>query len=906
MRPEHWLYTVPLRLRSLFRWAQADQELDEELRDHLERKTEEYVAQGMAQEEARRRARLDLGGIEQTKEKCRDTRRVNWIQDLVQDLRYGFRLLLKNRSFTLVAVFTLALGIAATAALFSIFDGAYIRFGETAQVNRVVLLSQHSKDRSPSFGFSAPEYFDIAGPHHYESFDGFFAVHGVSATLSEKLAREENPERVRVVHVTANMFPLYEISAILGRTFTTDEDRPGGPNVAVLTYWLWNARFGRNPNVIGKTIYLDDVPYTAIGVMPRRSRHWGADVYVPLQLDAASNNRSERDLSIAGVAKEGFPAEQTQPELAYLAHREEAEYGAAHPEYKGLIYEPVDVRKGVVGDLRIALYILMGAVGLLALITAANIASLSVARTLARAGEIGTRLALGAMPARLARQFLTESVLLAVLAGAVGLAAGASVLKPILAVVPARYIGDTAEVHTSPAALIISISVALLLGALFGLAPAIFISGRGVTMNLQLSRTRSATDRGSRRTRTALVLVEIALAFIVVMGAGLMARTYQRVTSTDLGFRPDRVLTMMMTLPESKYPGGSDLANFSHELLRRVHSLPGVIEVCASSNRPAGSGLAFHDFSIPGRSLNTADGIATAAYRTVTPAYFAVVGTSLREGRFFVEQDGPGKTDIAVVNESFARTYFPGDDAVGKQIRLESRTGTTTPQSASNNLLQIVGVVKDARQIAHWQEVSDLYKPITPEIYVPLWQHPEAARELGLLIRAAVDPGTLTDAVRREVFAIDSERPLYSVETLEGLAENALGPTRLCLVILGAFGGVALLTACVGLYAIVSYSVTQRTHEIGIRMALGAERRDVLRLVASEGIPVVGIGLMVGLLSSLGATRFMSSLVYGVSANDGATLLAVSAILTATAMLAVYIPARRAMRVDPMEALRYE
>src|SRR5256884_350917 len=367
-----WTQRLWLRLQTLFRRDRIAQQLEAEIQFHLEQQIAENVTAGMDPEEARHTAIRAFGNPTVLKEETQETWGWMWVEQFAQDVRYGLRLLLKNRSFTLVAVTTLGIGIAATTALFSIFEGAYIHLGETEQVNRVVLLRQHLKERSPSFNFSIPEYFDIAGAHRYQSFDGLFAVHGVGATLSESLARAENPERIKVVHVTANMFTLYGISPILGRTFTTDEDRSGGPNVAVLTYWLWNARFGRNPNVIGKTIYLDDVPYTAIGVMPRRSRHWGADVYVPLQLDASSNNRSERDLSIAGVAKEGFSAEQTQPELAYLAHREEAEYGAAHPEYKGLIYEPVDVRKGVVGDLRIALYILMGAVGLLALITAAN------------------------------------------------------------------------------------------------------------------------------------------------------------------------------------------------------------------------------------------------------------------------------------------------------------------------------------------------------------------------------------------------------------------------------------------------------------------------------------------------------------------------------------------------------
>ena len=901
-----WPQRFWLKLQSLFRRNRSTQRLNDEFQFHLDQQISENLASGMSPEEARYAAMRTFGNPTFLKEQTRDTWGWLWLEQFAQDLRHGFRLLRKNPSFPLVAVATLALGIAATAVLYSIFDGAYIHFGETDRVNRMVLLAQQLKDRPAVARFSPAEYFDIAGQNHYQSFDGFFAIRAFNSTLSENLGRAENPELVRLVRVTPNMFSLFGISPLLGRMFTAEEDRPGGPNVALLTYRLWDARFGRNPDVLGKTIYLDGIPYATIGVMPRRSQYWGADLYVPIQLDRASGNRQERDLRIAGVAKEGISSEQTRPELAYLAHSTETQYAAAYPEYKGLVYEPIDVRKAVIGDLRIALYIMMGAVALLALITAANIASLLVARTMARAGEIGTRMALGATPVRLARQFLTESILLSTLAGIAGLAAGVFALKPILAMVPERFIGDGADVHTNPTALLISISVALLLGILFGLAPAFFVSRRGTAINLQQGRTRSATDQHSGRMRVGLVLVEMALAFIVVMGAGLMARTYQHVTATDFGFRSDHVLTMMISLPESKYPGGAELANLSRELLTRARALPGVMDVCASSNRPAGSALMFHDFSLPGRSLGTADGIATAAYRTISPAYFKVIGSPLREGRFLTEQDGPGTTRVAVVNESFARTYFPGEDPVGKQILMRNRTEIPATPSSSNGVLQIVGVAKDARQIAYWQDMRDLYKPISPEIYVPLWQHSEDVRELAILLRTAVEPATLTEAVRREVLALDAERPIYGVETLQSMAENALGPTRLCLLILGTFAGVALLTACVGLYAIVSYSVTQRTHEIGIRIALGAKQRDVLRLVAGAGIPVVVIGLVVGLLASLGLTRLMSSIMYGVSATDAATLAGVSAILTATAVLAVYIPARRATRVDPLVTLRYE
>src|SRR5215472_7851188 len=586
-RRESRMRALAAKVRGFLSGHRRDGEFDDEIQQHLQMLAEKFVAQGRSKEEASAAARRQFGNVTLLQEDRRELQTFSWIESLWQDLRYGLRVLRKNPSFTLVAVATLALGIAGTAVLYAIFDGAYIHFGETEQVNRTTLLAQQLKDKPSRARFSAAEYLDIAGLNHYQSFDGFFAIRAFNVALTETGSSSENPDDVKIVQLTANWFSLNGLSAAIGRGFTKEEDHPGGPHVAVLTDRLWKSHFGRNPEVLGKTIYLDGIPHTTIGIMPRRSLHWGADVYVPLQLDSSSNNRSERDLRIAGIAKTGVSPEQTQPELVYLARREEAEYGAAHPEYKGLIYEPIGVRKAVIGDLRIALYVLMGAVAMLALITAANIASLLVARTMARASEVGTRLALGATPVRLARQFLTESILLSVLAGVVGLAAGVFALKPILTVIPERYLGDGTDVHTNLAALFISISVALLLGMLFGLAPAFFVSRRGVAVNLQQGRTRSATDQRSARMRAALVLVEMALAFIVVMGAGLMVRTYQRVTSMDFGFRPDHVLTMMLTLPESKYPGGAELGNFSRELLSRVHSLPGVIDACASSNRPA-------------------------------------------------------------------------------------------------------------------------------------------------------------------------------------------------------------------------------------------------------------------------------------------------------------------------------
>jgi putative ABC transport system permease protein len=904
-----WGQRIWLKLQSLFRRARSKQRLNDEIQFHLDQQIAENLAAGMSPQEARHAATRAFGNATFLKEETRDTWGWTWLEQIGQDLRYGLRLLVKNPSFTLVVVSTLALGIGATAALYSIFDGTYLHTGPllTHPVGDTVLLAQESKKESEIWRFSPPEYLDIARLPHYQSFAGFFAMRYWTATLSENQEHAENPERAVVLRVTSDIFSLDGISPILGRTFTSDEDRPGGPNVAVISHILWNARFGRNPAIIGKTIKLNDIPYTIVGVTPRRYSPWGAGVVIPLRLDPAANDRSERSLMVAGKTKVGISVEETRGELEFLAHRVEAEYGAAHPEYTGLEYKPIDVRKGVAGDLRIALYMLMGAVALLALITSANISSLLLARTMARAGEIGTRLALGALPARLARQFFTESVLLSIIAGAVGVGIGASALKPLSALVPARYVWEETDIHINLAAFLLSISAALVLGVLFALAPVLFITRRGAAINLQQSRTRSVTDKTGGRMRTALVLAEMALAFVIIVGAGLMVRTYKQLTSTDFGFRTDHVLTMRIALPESKYSQSAKVTGFFQDLFERMQTLPGILDVAASSARPVDP-TGRRDFSIPGRSLNTSTGTDIADYRVITPGYFKVIRTPLREGRSFTEDDGPLASHVAIVNERFAQIYFPNTDALGKQIRLENRYVSTAVgmEWPGSETVEIVGVAADSHQLTPFMTVRDLYSPAPPEIFVPLLQNAEGGRDMALLVRTSTEAATLSEAVRKQVLGIDAEQPVYSVETLAAMADIAYGPTRLCLIILGMFAAVALLTACIGLYAIVSYSVRQRTHEIGIRMALGAGQSDVLRLVARQSIPVVVIGLLVGLLSSLGLTRLMSSLVYGISANDGATLVTVSAILVVTAMLAVYLPARRAMRVDPMVALRYE
>jgi putative ABC transport system permease protein len=908
--------TLWSRLRSwsetTFWRSRMENEMDRELRFHIETLAEDLVRNGALREEAVRRARIEFGGQERFKEECREAVGAHFLETFLQDSRYGLRMLRKNPGFTAATVLTLALGIASTSVLFSIFDGAYIHFGETAQANRVVLLRQQfTKSESETSRFSPAEYLDIKDARDKAGlarwYAGFFALAHSGSRLTEATESGQNPEQVPVVLATANIFSLYGVSPLLGRTFTADEDRPGGPHVAVVTYRLWNRRYARNPEIIGRTIKLDGVLYTIVGVAPRRFQHWGADIYLPLPLDSASGDRSQRTLNIAGVLNEGQSPEQTLPPLRELARRVEAEHAATNPEYRGLVYTPVDVRTAVVGDLRMALYVLLGAVGMLLLIAAANIASLLLARARARAREIATRLAIGATPGRLARQFFTESVVLSGIAGTVGAVLGTWALAPVLALIPEHYIGEESVIHASPASFLVSFLAALVLGTGFGMASAMFVARRSATRKVAHTRTGSAADQRGGRARGILVLSEMALAFVVVTAAGLMVRTYRQITTMDLGFQPDHVLTMRTALPGLRYRRSVEVANFSSELLKRVRALPGVVDAAASSGRPMEGGEAIRSFSIPGRHLNTIDGTATARFLVITPSYFAVVRTPLRRGRFFREQDGAEAPRVVIVNERFVRLYFPNEDAVGKQIRLEDRESQSDPGrgARANSVAQIAGVVEDSKQFA-WNVGDVLYEPASPEICAPLLQQPEDGRDVALLLRTQAEPATLAEAVRLQVLRMDPDQPVYSVQTLRAMTDEALGPARLCLLLLAIFAVTSVVTACVGLYAIMSYEVTQRTQEIGVRMALGAGRRDIVRLVLKEGMLVATGGLALGLLGSLGVTRLMSSLLYKVSYNDFVTLAAVCALLSAVALIAGYVPARRAMRVDPIVALRYE
>lgn len=819
------------------------------------------------------------------------------MQTLLQDLRYGLRMAVKNPGFSLVVVLILALGIGISSTLFSIIDGALLHpFAYKDGERAVVLHQKFPRKNLTTFFFSVPEYLDLRSLNHV--FEDVAAMRHLSLNITEG----DNPERIFGVRVTANAFTMTGVGPYLGRTFRPDEDRPGGPNVVVLSHHFWKSRFLSDPQIVGKTIKLNDESYTVIGVMPSRYRWWGADVWLPMGLNTADTDRTRRSLWIAGWLRPGMTIDQAALEFQGLANRIEQEQGSAVPEYVGWQIMTQSILEAIIRDLKPTLLILLGAVALIVVISCANAANLLLARASARKKEIAVRIALGAGRLRIIRQLLTESLVLSMISGAFGFLLNYLALDTLVALIPASYISSEAEIVANYSAFIFTLGVSMLVGVVFGVIPAWQSSNANLSEVLKEGGRRSSGDIRGRRARSLLVVAEIALALVVLIGAGLMIRSYMQLTEIKPGFNADNVLTMRISLPESRYADGQQVASFYEELLRRVNAIPGVESSAAVSGRPM-SEIAAQDFSIEGRPADAAGGLANADYRVITPDYFDMMQIPIRRGRYFTRQDVPESQLVAIINQTMANQYWPDEDPIGKRIRLGNQytaTSSLRESSAESSWLTIVGVVADAKQR------PDMLRQIRPEFYLPHLQRANISRDMALLVRGSVEPASLTTAVRDQVRSLDPQQPAYEVWTLEEIVARALGPKRLSIFLLSIFGIIALLLATIGLYATIAYSVSQRTHEIGIRMALGAQKGDVLRLILSQGLRLTLIGLGVGLVLAITLTRLMSSLLYGVSATDPVTIICISLILTVVALLASYIPALRATKVDPGVVLRFE
>ena len=803
------------------------------------------------------------------------------MRTLLQDLRYGFRMLVKNPGFTLVAVVTLALGIGANTAIFSVVNGVLLRPLPYPEADRLIYLEAvNTAQGIKASNISPPDFADWKNQN--QTFEDMTAFVTGGAILSGG----NEPERVPAAYVTASFFSVLGIKPALGRGFLAEEDRAGNDTVAIISHGLWQRRFGANPNIIGNKFIISGEASTVIGVMPADFEFMQpVDVLAPLALEMTKERRDNRYLQVLARLKPGVPLEQAQSQINTISQRLSQSYVETNANWSARL---TPLHQLLVASVRPGLLLLLGAVGFVLLITCANVANLLLARAAARHKEIAVRAALGASRMRVVRQLLTESLLLSTVGGGLGLLLGVWLTDFLISISPANT-PRLEMVGMDSRVLLFTLAVTFLIGLLFGLAPAWQASR--INLNEALKEGGRTFSEGWRRNRMRKVLVisEVALSLMLLVGAGLLIKSFLLLRETNAGFSSDHLLTMRISLPSVKYKG-KQKAEFFQRLTESVAALPGVESAGAVLSLPlGGSNYSVGRSFIPeGRPLVPEESI-NASYVVATPGYFATMKIPLVAGRQLTAQDREETTKVVVVNETLARRHFPNESAVGKRIKI---------WRDEDFMREIVGVVGDTKTTVLEGEAS-------PQIYVPHAQD-SSWGGLSLVVRTSGAPSALTPAVRAAVLSLDPDQPVFNIRTMDDIVAASVATRRISMLLLSGFAGLALLLAALGVYGLISYSIAQRTHEIGLRMALGAQASDVLVLVLRQGMSLVLIGVSIGLAAAFALTRVMSSLLYEVSASDPATFIGVALLLITVALVACLIPARRAMKVDPLVALHYE
>jgi predicted permease len=894
MRPEHWLFTIPLRLRSLFRWAQADQEVDDELRDHLERKTEEYVAQGMTREEAHHRAHLDLDGIEQTKEKCRDARRVNWIQDLIQDVRFGLRMLRKNPGFAAVAVLTLALGIGANTAIFSVIEAVILRPLPYKDSVHLALLADSQDPANGAFTFEDIEAFKSQS-RIFQDVAVYYRDSGFSRVT---LTARGEPVSVQGAFVSANFFSLMGVRPEMGRVFTLREEVQR-ERVVVVSYSLWIRRFGGASDLLGQIVQIDGLNWEIIGVMPPTFQFPGRDqeFWAPLttnrywddpalhgNIDSRHTRAFYERWQAIGRLSSGATIAEAQTEIDAVFLRSDV-----HPERnsrRGVTVTPLRVTLS--GNTRLALIVLSCAVSFVLLIACSNVANLMLARGVAREREMAVRTVLGAGRGRLSQQLLVESAVLTGLASGVGLAFASMSVRALVAFAPSD-IPRLEQAGVDRGALVFALMISVLAAGIFGLVPAWKASRSDPGESLR-ARTRSG-GRSLTRTRSVLVSMEFALAVLLLAGAGLLIRSFLAVEGVDLGFNPEHVLTMKIELPSATVQSRNALYDAVLERVRTYSGIQAAGEVDALFELGGVGNLGLR--MIDGQAPERKDQWTPLNWASIRGDYFQAMGTTLLRGRYFTPQDGPQSPLVAIIDESMARRYWPGQDPIGKRFKGQD------PRGFQDDWLTVVGVVHGMRR-------SGVEKNPVPHVFEPWGQAIDGDRTAYLVVRTTRDSRAAVAALRNIVRGLTSTAILSSVSTMEEQLASQISPRRFQTWLLSLFSVIAMVLAAIGIFGVMHYSVADRTHEFGIRAALGAHPHAVMRLVLGQATTVAFCGVAMGTGAALALTRFMSSLLFDVSPRDPLTFVGTLLLLALITLLASYLPARRAMRVDPMVALRYE
>lgn len=805
------------------------------------------------------------------------------MQGILQDVRYAVRVLRAHAGFTLIAIITLALGIGATSAMFSIANTVLFEPLPYPRPERLVRLWEFDRLRDSSReGLSGPDFVDLVARQRV--FESLTAFTSFEQTLTQ---RGGEPERVMVSRTSHGFFDVFGRRPSLGRTFSAQEDRAGGTRVVVLNAGFWARRFASNPNVIGQSLTIDGQDYAVIGVfgeaLPMPSPV--TDVWVPLQLDAATSRRGVHNLGAIGRLRPGVALERAQADLTAIAGQLEAEY-ASDNKGRGLATNLLHLDS--TRRVRTALLVLLGAVGAVLLITCANIASLLLSRAVSRVKEVSIRSALGAGSWRVIRQFVVEGVMLSAVAGAFGLGVGYLSLDALMTFAPVD-LPRAADIRISAPVVALVAGITLLTGVIFGLVPALQTLREDLQGWLKEQARGGSAGRASHRLRRALVIAEIAMSATLLIGAALLIKSFWRLQTVDPGFTAEHVLKVQFTLPASRYPQSfatfpewPEVSAFQEQLLERVRQVPGVRASGLALAHPLQSGFTSR-YTVVGRPEVAEGDRDEIRIRSVSPGYFATVSIPLMRGRWLDDRDRVGQPRVTLINESAARRIFAGENPVGQQITLFGRP------------YQIVGIVGNERFMGLDQEVP-------PAVYPPIAQVPMTG--LSLLVRGEGDPTAFTAAIRREFAAIDPGIALYGIDTMTSELSRTTAQPRFSSALVGAFAAMAWLLAIIGVHGVLSYSVAQRVQEIGVRMALGAEPRDVLRLVMREGIVVALIGLAVGVTLAFASSRVLATMLYAVEPRDAAVFAGVTVTLLATSLLASYLPARRATRVDPISALR--
>jgi putative ABC transport system permease protein len=879
------LHNLKWRLRALFTRARMENDLDEEVRFHLEKEIEKNVANGMSPDEARYAALRKFGGVDQVKEQSRDTRGIRVFEELVQDLRYSIRMLIKHPGFTFVIVATLALGIGANSAIFSIVNAVLLRPFAYESPGQLVIPGESNTGTRGGSGLSYPNFADWKDDRNL-----FAAASAVRSNENYNITGSGEPERLMGRLVSAGFLSLLGVKPLLGRDFLAEDDRQGAAPTVILSYGLWNRRFGSDANIVGKQLTLNGLSYTVIGVTPQSFQYGlDADVTVPIGLSSERFRTRGADPGISAVARlrPGQSLEQAETELNLIYARMEQQYPDSNTGRRCFL---TPLHESFVGNVRQPLLILLGAVGLVLLIACANVANLLLVRASSRRREMSVRVALGASRWRIVRQLLTESIFLASIGAVFGVLLANWGTSFIAYQLP-DGIPRLNEAHVDARVMIFTLGISIITGVLFGLAPSLQASRLNLTESLKEGDRSSSGNR--QRLRSVLVVCEVALTLTLLVGAGLLIQSFRRVLQVDPGFQSQNLLTMQVSISN---PDGRQIATFFQQLQENVRRLPGVKSVAVSNGLPFVT-VNNPIFIILGRPLPEKGQAPGANRYTVSKDYFEAMGIDVSKGRGFGPQDTPDSPPVVIIDEALVQQHFQNEDPIGKRLA-QSTSGTPS--------FEIIGVVRHVEQ-----NNLDRQGTLRPQFYlsfdqVSLERLPGQVRRINLLTRTTVEPASLASAVRDQITALNKDQAVFNVQTMEQIVSQSVAPRRFSMMLLAVFAIVALALASIGIYGMMSYAVAQRTREIGLRMTLGAQRGAVLRMVIGQGMKLAIVGVVIGLIASVILTRTMKTLLFGVSPTDPVTFVSIAIILTSVALLASWIPARRATKVDPMVALRYE